>query len=100
MMSSGTEIVLAWIGIGLCASIAGWIFPFRRGVSGILLNMAVAISGSVGAGLLAFLVGGRGRSLVTTSFLWSLVGAIAALTAAHLLWTRIVHARLRTRRGH
>jgi uncharacterized membrane protein YeaQ/YmgE (transglycosylase-associated protein family) len=92
---SGTEIVMAWVALGLCASMAGWIWPFQRGLFGILVNMAVAVGGAIGAGLLAFFLGGRGRTLVTTSFLWAVVGAIAALTVTHVLWTRLVHTHAR-----
>jgi uncharacterized membrane protein YeaQ/YmgE (transglycosylase-associated protein family) len=99
MMSTETEVVLAWVAIGWCASMAGWIWPFRRGVAGLVVNMSVAIGGSVLAGLFALLLGGHGRTLVTTSFLWSFVGAFAALALTHALWTHSV-ARLRARRGH
>jgi uncharacterized membrane protein YeaQ/YmgE (transglycosylase-associated protein family) len=96
---SGTEIVLAWVGIGLCASIAGWIWPFVRGVFGIIVNMAVAVAGAVSVGLIAYMLGGPGRTLTTTSFLWAAVGAIGALTVLHLAWTRWIHAH-HARRGH
>ncbi len=98
MSMSGTELVLAWLGIGMCASIAGWVWPFHRGLFGILMNLGVAFAGAVVAGSLAFRLHGGGRSMVTTSFLWAAVGSVGALTALHLVWARRRHARPRS--GH
>ena len=97
-MMSGIEVIFAWIAIGVCASIAGWIWPFHRGWVGIVLNACIAVIGAVGLGLLGYFFGAYGRTVATVSMLFAAVGAVGALTLAHVVWARIVH--LRPRGGH
>lgn len=46
-MTTNAEGLLSWIAIGLAGSIAGWIWPFRRGVVGIVANAAIAMAGAM-----------------------------------------------------
>ncbi len=97
-MMSGLEVIFAWIAIGFAASIVGWIWPFRRGVAGIVLNVLVAVTGAVGLGLLGYFFGAYGKQFALTSMLFAAVGAIGATTLAHVVWARVVHPR--PRGGH
>ena len=46
------DTVLAWVAIGAAASLAGMIWPFRRGALGVELNLLAGILGAILAGLL------------------------------------------------
>ncbi|MGH7293822.1 MAG: hypothetical protein ACRELB_02760 [Polyangiaceae bacterium] len=78
--------VLGWIALGLAASIAALIWPFRRGAAGVVWNVFLGVSGS--------LVGVAGSYLVTETagpeaperLCFAAVGAIAALVLAHAAW--------------
>lgn len=87
-MTSNTEGLLSWIAIGLAGSIGGWIWPFRRGVAGIVVNAAIAMSGAVSLGLLGGLFGFYPQAGETTSLLFAAVGAVGALLFAHVVWAR------------
>ncbi len=92
---SAMAVLVGWVAIGFGASIAGWIWPFRRGLSGILLNAAISILGAVGFGL-----GGYGLGLYALSaplsFGFAVLGAIATNVAAHFAY---LHRPQATPRG-
>jgi hypothetical protein len=85
----GFDDVLGWIAIGVAASLAGMIWPFRRGTVGVLLNVGVAVFGAVAVALAsyAFLPPVHEGPL---RLLCAAVGAIGALLLAHALWNRRV----------
>jgi uncharacterized membrane protein YeaQ/YmgE (transglycosylase-associated protein family) len=88
-MLSVFEAFFVWVGIGLGASIAGMIWPFRRGAAGVVLNAAIGIGGAI----LAALIGGLLRVYAwnsSTSFLFAAVGAITALVIAHVVYAKSV----------
>ena len=87
-MTTNAEVLLSWIAIGLAGSIAGWIWPFRRGVTGIVANAAIAMAGAVSLGLVGRLFGFYPEGIETTSLLFAAVGAIGALMFAHVVWAR------------
>jgi hypothetical protein len=87
--------VLAWVCIGLAASLAGCIWPFHRGAAGLVVNALASLVGAVGAALVfASTVHGAWEAPVTLGV--AAVGAIAMLLVVHavygLLW-RPVAAR-------
>ena len=88
-MTTNVDVLLAWIAIGLAGSIAGWIWPFRRGVAGIVVNAAVATSGAVSLGLLGRCLGFYAQGLAARSMLFAAMGTIGALLLAHVLWARL-----------
>src|SRR5579883_1224906 len=91
--------VLAWIAIGAAASLAGMIWPFRRGTLGVVVNLLAGTSGAVIAGLVgcaalpeASTVGGASGE---ACLFFAALGAVAALGIVHAAWTRVIERRLR-----
>jgi uncharacterized membrane protein YeaQ/YmgE (transglycosylase-associated protein family) len=87
-----SDSVLGWIAIGAAASLAGMIWPFQRGASGIILNFALGVGGSIGAALLSFLIL-PGAHDAPARLAFAAGGALLSLCAAHALWTRRAHVR-------
>jgi uncharacterized membrane protein YeaQ/YmgE (transglycosylase-associated protein family) len=92
------DIVLGWAAIGAAASLAGMIWPFRRGALGVVVNLVAGIAGAVVVALLSLLVlpGGE-RSDTPARLLFAALGALAALGLVHAGWTRHVRGRLAPR---
>ncbi|MGO9839267.1 MAG: hypothetical protein ACLP1X_34225 [Polyangiaceae bacterium] len=44
---------MAWAAIGAAASLVAMVHPFRRGVAGIVFNLAAGVAGAVMAGLIS-----------------------------------------------
>jgi uncharacterized membrane protein YeaQ/YmgE (transglycosylase-associated protein family) len=76
--------VVAWLAIGASASLAGWIWPFRRGALGALLNIALGMAGGIVAPLIVVSVGSSPSSPACLA--WAAIGAIAALLLGQLGW--------------
>jgi hypothetical protein len=80
-----SDEVLAWIAIGVAASLGGMIWPFRRGAAGIAMNIGVAATGAVGLALL-------GDAILPLQhrgplrLLFAALGAVGALLLAHGVW--------------
>ncbi len=81
--------ILACTAIGVAASLGGMIWPFRRGLVGVLLNVVVAVAGALTLGLLSGALLPRPQA-GTTSLPFAALGAIVALLLAHALWNRQV----------
>ena len=96
-MMTGFEVILAWIGIGFGAGIAAMIWPMRRGVVGIVINGAIGIVGAVSLALLGYFLHLYGQLASAQSFFSAGLGAILALTIAHVGWWRWAG---HPRRGH
>jgi hypothetical protein len=94
-----TSDLVGWICIGLAAAIAGWIWPFRRGVAGVAVNVVTAIAGAVGLPLLA--AGARVVRSVDDPVCLALaaVGAIAALAVVHAVWGHATYLARHPRRS-
>jgi uncharacterized membrane protein YeaQ/YmgE (transglycosylase-associated protein family) len=81
--------VFGWAAIGAAASLAGMIWPFRRGFVGVIVNLLVGVAGAVFVALLSyFVVPLQAHREDTTRLLFAAGGAIAALCLVHVLWTR------------
>ena len=81
--------LLAWVAIGAAASLAGMIWPFRRGVVGVVINLLVGASGAVLVALLSYAVLPRSSDPLTTArLLFAAIGALAALGLTHAVWLR------------
>jgi hypothetical protein len=50
------ETVLGWTAIGAAAAIAGMIWPFRRGATGVVVNLLTGITGALLAAFASYLV--------------------------------------------
>jgi uncharacterized membrane protein YeaQ/YmgE (transglycosylase-associated protein family) len=80
--------IFGWMAIGVAASLAAMIWPFRRGFLGVFVNLVV---GPVGAVTLAFLsllfwpAGSPHQGPVHLFF--AAAGALAALGLVHLAWS-------------
>lgn len=85
--------IFGWVALGFCVSFVAMILPFRRGATGLAINIGVAIAGAVAGGFLGHAMGFYDRLGAPTGF------AFAAGTSVVL--TLLVHAVLmrRTRRG-
>ena len=90
------DSVLAWIAIGAAASLAGMIWPFRRGAAGVVVNLLAGAAGAVLAGLssYAFLPAQGGASDPARLF-YAALGAIASLGIVHAAWNRVMERRRR-----
>jgi hypothetical protein len=92
--------VLGWMAIGAAASLAGMIWPFRRGVLGVVVNLCAGVGGAVMAALLSYLLVPPPRGAGMTRLFFAAAGAIASLGLAHAIWIRRVpHLQSRSRRG-
>jgi uncharacterized membrane protein YeaQ/YmgE (transglycosylase-associated protein family) len=81
--------LLAWGAIGAAASLAGMIWPFRRGLIGVLVNLIVGTAGAILAALVSYAVLPReGQPAVGARLLFAAIGAIAALGLAHAAFLR------------
>jgi uncharacterized membrane protein YeaQ/YmgE (transglycosylase-associated protein family) len=90
--------VLGWAAIGAAASLAGMIWPFRRGALGVVINLVAGVGGAIMSALLSHLLlprGTHGDNPARLSF--AALGALAALGLVHALWTRKVKVRSRAR---
>jgi uncharacterized membrane protein YeaQ/YmgE (transglycosylase-associated protein family) len=99
-MTMHTDTVLAWIAIGAAAALAGMIWPFRRGVMGVLVNLLTGVLGALVAALLSFLVlpySTHGDTPVRLSF--AALGALAALGIVHAWALRRSARRIILRRS-
>jgi uncharacterized membrane protein YeaQ/YmgE (transglycosylase-associated protein family) len=84
----GGDMVLGWVAIGMAASLAGMIWPFRRGAIGVIANLLVGETGALVAGLVCYTLLPRdGQEHAYASLLYAAIGAFAALGIAH-----VVHA--------
>jgi uncharacterized membrane protein YeaQ/YmgE (transglycosylase-associated protein family) len=98
----GGDDALAWVAIGAAASLAGMIWPFRRGGVGVVANLFVGAGGAVLAALLSCLIlpwSSYGHTPARLFF--AAFGAIAALGIVHLAYERYVRyvARRRLKRA-
>jgi uncharacterized membrane protein YeaQ/YmgE (transglycosylase-associated protein family) len=93
------EDLAAWTCIGLAAAIAGWIWPFRRGVAGIAVNIVTAIVGAIGAPLLGVAVRLAGSVDDPKCLPLAAVGAILALAITHAVWGRATYVTRHERRS-
>jgi uncharacterized membrane protein YeaQ/YmgE (transglycosylase-associated protein family) len=94
-MGHTLEAVMAWVGVGLAAALAGWILPYRRGVAGILMNAAAAMCGAI-------LFAGFGRALglyrridAPAGLGLAAIGALLLLAVTHAAWLRRRRLRFR-----
>jgi uncharacterized membrane protein YeaQ/YmgE (transglycosylase-associated protein family) len=87
---------LAWIAIGAAASLAGMIWPFRRGVMGIVVNLLAGIVGALLGGLLSFLFMPYGMHGNTPArLLFAAMAALASLGVVHVLGAHAASAQRR-----
>jgi|SRR5258708_4553876 uncharacterized membrane protein YeaQ/YmgE (transglycosylase-associated protein family) len=90
----GGDMVLGWVAIGMAASLAGMIWPFRRGAIGVVANLLVGETGALVAGLICYvLLSEGGQEHAYASLLFAALGALAALGIAHVAhagWERRV----------
>jgi uncharacterized membrane protein YeaQ/YmgE (transglycosylase-associated protein family) len=88
------ETAFAWIAIGAAASLAGMIWPFRRGAVGVAVNLLAGILGALLAGLLSYVVLPRSSHGETPARLtFAALGALAMLGIVHAAWSRVVERR-------
>jgi uncharacterized membrane protein YeaQ/YmgE (transglycosylase-associated protein family) len=90
------DTVFGWTAIGAAAALAGMIWPFRRGVKGVFINLVTGIIGALLAAFLSFLVlppntvrGGPARLFIAA------LGALSALGLVHAVHTAWAHRMLR-----
>jgi hypothetical protein len=96
---------LAWVAIGAAASIAGMIWAFRRGVLGVLANLAAGIGGAIAGGAIGDVVG-RHSPIISgmaipgipapagpPQLFFAALGAVIALIVLHLAWLGVVKMR-------
>jgi hypothetical protein len=98
-----------WLGsiaIGMAASLAGMIWAFRRGVLGVLANLAAGIAGAIAGGAVGHAVAQRSRTIISGPAIPGIpapagppqlflagLGSILALIVLHLAWNGMVTTR-------
>jgi uncharacterized membrane protein YeaQ/YmgE (transglycosylase-associated protein family) len=93
------EDLVAWVCIGITAAIAGWIWPFRRGVAGIAVNILTAIAGAIAVPLLGVTVR-LAKSVDDPKCLaLAAIGAVLALAIVHAVWGRSTYVARHARRS-
>ncbi len=76
--------VFGWIAIGGGAALAVMIWPFRRGMTGVVVNLLVGPGGAVVAPLIVSLA--RPQTTSRTLLFFAAAGALVGLTVAHVGW--------------
>jgi uncharacterized membrane protein YeaQ/YmgE (transglycosylase-associated protein family) len=94
------DSVLGWMAIGAAASLAGMIWPFRRGAAGVVVNLVAGVVGAVVGALLSYLVvpwapHGDGPARLV----FAALGALASLGLVHAAWIRNARSRSARARG-
>ncbi len=92
--------LFAWVMIGAAAALAAMIWPSRRGIAGIVLNLVAGIGGAVIVGLLSLAIAPRACASgpCSTRLLFAALGAVAGLLVNHFVWARRAAARPPPRR--
>ena len=87
--------VWAWVALGLAASLAGMILPFRRGLFGVVVNIASSVAGALAGALFSYVVMPYSRAGDTPARLYfAVVGALAVIVIVHFAWLRhVAHAQ-------
>jgi uncharacterized membrane protein YeaQ/YmgE (transglycosylase-associated protein family) len=81
----------AWIVIGVAASLAGMVWPFRRGALGIAANIASGVVGAIAGGLVSYWLLPWSRQGNTSARLFfAALGALTCLVALHVAYRRRV----------
>lgn len=88
---SALDSVLGWLAIGAAASLAGMIWPFLRGGTGVLVKMIIGPLGAVAGGLLGRVV--LPNESATAHLLFAAVGALALLGVSQIAWHRHVRSK-------
>ena len=78
--------VIAWACLGLAAALVGCVWPFRRGVAGIAINVFAGVIGAVCGGF-AFEVVSHGRG-APINLMGAAIGALVGLWVVHWIWQR------------
>ena len=90
------DTILAWVLIGAACSLAGMIYPFRRGAMGLVVNAVVAIAGATALGAASWIaLQGSAHERSVWSMTFAAVGALAAVVAVHLSYVLGLRARRR-----
>jgi hypothetical protein len=90
----------AWIAIGIGASLAAMIWPFRRGALGIAVNLVAGMGGAVGAGMLSYAILPWARHQDTpVRLFFAALGALGALVAVHVAYRRHIAPAAARARG-
>jgi|GEM_PF-1565262 uncharacterized membrane protein YeaQ/YmgE (transglycosylase-associated protein family) len=76
--------LIGWIFIGLAASLGASLWPFRRGLLGIAMNIGAGIAGAVGLAHVGMALGLPQRDPLTMVFAGG--GAFVMLAIAHGIW--------------
>jgi uncharacterized membrane protein YeaQ/YmgE (transglycosylase-associated protein family) len=94
VISVERDSILAWAAIGGAASLAGMIWPFRRGAVGVVVNVLSGVTGAILSGLLSYLFLPQATTTNNQARLFfAALGAIALLGVVHAAWTRIAERR-------
>jgi uncharacterized membrane protein YeaQ/YmgE (transglycosylase-associated protein family) len=80
--------VFGWMAIGVAASLAAMMWPFRRGYLGVIVNLVVGPLGAVALGFLSLLFWPAGRPHQGPVHLFfAAAGALAGLGLMHVIWS-------------
>jgi uncharacterized membrane protein YeaQ/YmgE (transglycosylase-associated protein family) len=79
--------IIGWVLIGVAAALGAWIWPFRRGVVGLTVNVVLGVVGAVGAGALGATAGLLRSPMDPLGLPIALAGALTLLVAAHVVWS-------------
>jgi uncharacterized membrane protein YeaQ/YmgE (transglycosylase-associated protein family) len=83
------DSILGWGAIGAAASLAGMIWPFRRGTLGVVVNLVAGIAGALLGGVLSSVAlrpAARQDGALTLFF--AAAGALIVLGIVHAVWPK------------
>jgi uncharacterized membrane protein YeaQ/YmgE (transglycosylase-associated protein family) len=92
-----TDAVLGWVAIGAAAALAGMIWPFRRGATGVVINLVTGVAGALLGALLSYLVLPPSSPRGSARLLVAALGALSCLGVVHAAWMHRVMRRLASR---
>ncbi len=79
-----TDTLIASMAIGAAASLAAMIGPFRRGATGVVVNLGAGVVGALLAALVSFVVLPAARhGAAPERLVFAALGALAGLAGVH-----------------
>ena len=91
---------LASMVIGLGASLAGMIYPFRRGILGVIANISAAVLGALGGSFAAGPLLVHQHEAAALRLFFAALGAISGMAIVHAVYARVIVLKTRgARRG-
>ena len=85
------DSLIGWLAIGAAASLAGMVWPFLRGGTGVIVKMMLGPAGAVAGGLIS-------RAILPsesqgTQLIFAALGALVVLGVSQIAWVRYARSK-------